>query len=268
MNTRCDILTFLKKKIKSNRDVYAILLPTVERIRSVRYLLRRTPAQHFRDCCYALTQSMPEALFVNVGANDGITNTPGIRILLNNANWRGLLIEPVPYCFDQLKKNFPDQKRFILKRVAIGNEKKPGKFYYIDRKAEKTIKHLPPWYNQLGSFDKAHIIKHMPEAGPFIKEIDVEVCSLSEVLYQSDFTDFHLLHIDAEGYDLEVLKTLDFSLSKPIIIYIEHKHLMPIDRKILIRMLKSHGYSVYDAGDDYFALNKKLFRHNTAKVSL
>ena len=35
----------------------------------------------------------------------------------------------------------------------------------------------------------------------------------------------HLLHVDAEGHDYEVLKTLDFAKHAPLSIFVEHKHL-------------------------------------------
>jgi hypothetical protein len=114
---------------------------------------------------------------------------------------------------------------------------------------------IGPWYDQLGSFDKNHILKHLGGAlAPFIVEQIVEVLPLPDVLDRNGIRDVHLLHIDTEGHDYEVLKTLDLSKLPPSAIFIEHVHL-PADKKAEMgALLREHGYSVHDCGTDYFAL--------------
>jgi FkbM family methyltransferase len=194
-------------------------------------------------------------VFVKVGANDGITGDPLSDVLLANAKWKGLLIEPVPYCFDRLQKVFHDAERFTLEQVAIGEAVGKSTFYYVDEKAVESIPNLPSWYDQLGSFDKNHILKHLDGAlAPFIVEHDVEVLPLSDVLTRNGIRDVHLLHIDTEGYDYEVLKTLDLAKQSPTAIFIEHKHLPAAKKTEMGSLLRKHGYSVHDCGSDYFAV--------------
>src|SRR3984885_2643342 len=89
----------------------------------------------FRRYCLRLSRVVPEPVFVKIGANDGVSGDPISDILLANANWRGLLIEPVPHCFDRLKANFHDAHRFCLEQVAIGATAGQARFYYVDAKA-------------------------------------------------------------------------------------------------------------------------------------
>jgi hypothetical protein len=80
-------------------------------------LLRRAwkrEQSRFRNYCLNLPNVVSEPIFVKIGACDGITGDPCSDILLANTNWRGLLIEPVPYCFDRLRANFQDSRRFCL----------------------------------------------------------------------------------------------------------------------------------------------------------
>jgi FkbM family methyltransferase len=218
---------------------------------------RRTRASEvadFRSYCLDLSRMVPEPVFVKVGANDGITGDPCSDILLANTNWRGLLIEPVPYCFDRLKANFQDSQRFCWEQVAIGVQAGHTSFYYVDAKASQALSGLPPWFDQLGSFDRNHIVKHLNgRLEPFIIECKVEVCPLSEVLTRNRIQDVHLLHVDAEGHDYEVLKTLDFAQHSPTAIFVEHRHLSFAQRTEMLRLLHKHGYSVRDCGADYFA---------------
>lgn len=215
----------------------------------------------FRKYCANLSVLLPNATFVKVGANDGVTGDPCSDILLAGTTWRGVLIEPVPYCFERLKRNFGDSKRFALEQVAIGASRGKAVFYFVDEQAASALPDLPSYFDQLGSFDKSHILKHLDaRIQPFIVESEVEVCTLSEVLDRNGVKDLHLLHIDAEGYDYEVLKTLDFANHAPTLLLVEHKHLSPEHRDQMQQLLKGHGYSIRDCGGDYFALNESRYR--------
>lgn len=205
-----------------------------------------------------MAKLVPEPVFVKIGATDGITDDPCSDILLANANWRGLLIEPVPYCFDRLRANFQDSRRFSLEQIAIGAPAREGTFYYVDAKAIQSIPNLPAWFDQLGSFDRNHIMKHLNGVlEPFIIECKVQVSPLSDVLMRNGIQDVHLLHVDTEGHDYEVLKTLDFAKYVPLSIFVEHKHLSDANKTEMLNLLDEHGYSVRDCGEDYFAVNEE-----------
>jgi FkbM family methyltransferase len=224
-------------------------------------LLRRArekEQRHFRDYCLNLPKLVAEPIVVKIGAYDGITDDPFSDLLFANTSWRGLLIEPVPYCFDRLRANFQDSQRFSFEQVAIGTPVGEGTFYYVDAKAIQKIPGLPTWFDQLGSFDRNHIMKHLDGTlEPFIIESKVQVCPLSDVLMRNGIQDVHLLHVDTEGHDYKVLKTLDFAKHAPLSIFVEHKHLSDSEKTDMLNFLQVHGYSIGDCGEDYFALNEK-----------
>jgi hypothetical protein len=111
------------------------------------------------------------------------------------------------------------------------------------------------------SFDRNHIVKHLKgRLEPFIRECKVAVRPLSDVLASHQIGQVHLLHIDAEGHDFEVLQTLDFAGHAPLAIFVEHRHLFPAAKRGLVRLLRANGYKVRDCGKDYFAVNKKAHR--------
>jgi FkbM family methyltransferase len=196
-------------------------------------------------------------VFVKVGANDGVSGDLVSDILLANEEWRGLLIEPVPYVFDRLRANFHDARRFSLEQVAIGASAGQAVFYYVDAEAMASIPGLPDWYDQLGSFDKHHITKHLDGAlTPFIVESMVEVRPMTDLLKKSGIREVHLLHIDTEGYDYEILKTVDLTQEAPWAILVEHRHLPGSQKAEMLALLRDHGYFVDDCGTDYFATHK------------
>lgn len=213
----------------------------------------------FRACCAAIPNMVPVPFFVKVGAHDGITGDPCSDILLAATAWKGLLIEPVPSCFARLAANFADASRFQLAQLAVGPGRPSAPFYYVAPDARDMLPELPDYFDQLGSFDRNHIVKHDDGAlVPFIRETHVQVLPLAEVLRGRGVRECHLLHVDAEGHDYEVLRTLDFSAVKPLVIFVEHDHLSPVDKRRLVRLLRRHGYEVRDCGRDYFAFSRRM----------
>jgi FkbM family methyltransferase len=182
------------------------------------------------------------------------------KILLEGAHWHGVLIEPVPHCFERLKANFPDEARFRLEPVAIGKAGKTS-FYYVDAAAAAAIPSLPYYHDQLGSFRREHIVQHLgPAIDQYIRERELDVQPLSAILDKHGIGDFQLLHVDVEGYDYEVLKTLDFERHKPTLIFIEHKHLGAADRAEMVATLRNRGYEITDVAGDFFAMDRRRFK--------
>lgn len=250
-----------KTAIKSSPFLHNLLLTAQMPFRRQQLELAR-----LRLYCSTMPRLVRNPTFVKVGANDGVTGDPVSDILLADKRWKGLLIEPVPYCFERLKANFSDQQRFSLERIAIGPITGRTTFYYVDQKATETLPGLPSYYDQLGSFDRSHIVKHLNGAlEPFILESSFEVCPLEQVLTRNGVGEIHFLHIDTEGYDYEVLKTLDFNTHTPDAILIEHKHLSPPQKAEMLSDLRKHEYSVDDCGQDYFAVHKSARLAKLAK---
>jgi FkbM family methyltransferase len=239
-----------------------------ERLRSARRARRRTRRdarrrerqrreaefdRRVRALCRELPKRVSRPFFVKVGAHDGVTADPCSDALLENRAWRGLLIEPVPYCFERLRRSYADERRFRLEPVAIGVRSGSAPFYYADEKAREQLPDLPAWYDQLGSFDRDHLLRHLPGIAPFVVEREVEVRTLPEVLERNGVREVHLLHVDAEGQDLAILRTLDFRRWKPLALLVEHALLSEAERGELDALLADAGYAVEDSGRDYLA---------------
>ena len=209
-----------------------------------------------RRYCSLLPQLIPTPVFVKIGANDGTTGDPVSKILLADQRWKGLLIEPVPYIFKRLTENFSDSTRFSLEQAAIGKHSGEAPFYYVNPEAASHIPNLPYWHDQLGSFDRNHIIRQLSVLEPFIIEERVPVLTLDQVFCKHEIKDVHLLHIDTEGYDHEVLKAVNLEKQPPMAIYIEHLNLARSDKAEMLRRLRKAGYRVDDCGCDYFAIHR------------
>ena len=112
----------------------------------------------------------------------------------------------------------------------------------------------PDWYGQLGSFRRENIEKHLDGILiPFIVEIDVCVDTLENIVRNSGFLKIDVLHIDAEGYDLEVLSSLDLIYWKPSVIIFEHKHIEKFKVEQFLENIKLIGYDFRSFQDDVVA---------------
>lgn len=172
--------------------------------------------------------------------------------------WSGILIEPVPYCIDRLKRVYTDDKRFTIVQNAVGNTPGVANFYYVSEAAKEALPNLPEWYDQLGSFSREHIVRHLNGTlEPFIETAAIDVVPLIDILKSHHVSEITLLHIDTEGFDLEVLKSLGLPKLCPSWIMLEHSQLSAPDRREMLSILRSNDYDVIDLGSDFFGYHGK-----------
>lgn len=178
------------------------------------------------------------------------------KLVLQNNNWQLLFIEPVPYLFEKLKKNYGSNQRFKFENSAVNNGSNQI-FYSVKEEAIEQNPHIPYWYDQLGSFRKENILKHLNGIlEPYIEETIIEGLTFNEVIKKNNIDSIDLLHIDTEGYDWIVLSQLDLMKYYPTIILYEHKHLKESEKKKSINFL-TDKYAIFNLGQDYICISKQ-----------
>jgi FkbM family methyltransferase len=197
-----------------------------------------------------------ENLFiVEVGSNDGKSGDPLYPLIRSHRSWEVLFIEPVPFLFEQLKRNHGGNPRFRYEQVAIAESPQTLPFYYVSPDARREVPHLPDFCTQIGSFFRKNVEKHMAdELDKYIIEMPVEAVPLATVLERQQVPRIDVLLIDTEGYDWQVLRQLDLSRYSPYIIFFEHKFLSPEDKAASREFLS--GYEITDLGFDYLCKRK------------
>ncbi len=217
---------------------------------------RQRPIRKKIGKCLAVKESV---FFVQVGSNDGIQGDPLHNLIIKHPNWRGMFIEPVPFLFERLKRNYQYSDRFTFENVAISTETKATKFYYVSELAKVELgRGLPDWHDQLGSFNRDHILKHLEgRLEPYIVEEEIESITLQELFDRNHIKTIDLLHIDTEGFDYKVLSQVDFSRYHPSAVLYEHKHLSAEEKHSAESLLKKHNYRwVSYKNGDTLALRK------------
>jgi len=190
---------------------------------------------------------------VQIGSNDGITGDPIYDLVRKNNKWKALFVEPIPYLYKKLKKNYGNDSRFKFENVAV-NDGTQQIFYSVGEEAKIDLPDLPNWYDQLGSFKKENILNALNGIlEPYIEEVLLQGVTLKELLKRNHIEAITLLNIDTEGYDWKILSQLNLNYLKPDIILIEHKHLDKVEKESLINFLKT-DYLIFRLGGDMIAI--------------
>jgi FkbM family methyltransferase len=185
--------------------------------------------------------AVPDAIFLQIGANDGFTGDP-LNHLINrpDTRWRGVLVEPVAHLFAKLSERYGHDAALRLERAAIGERDGTIEIHRLQTTAEDSL-----WLQQIPSLDRALLQRNAREFGqaerPTVTEV-VPCLSVATLLarYQMDHLD--LLVIDAEGWDWRLLRQFDLARLEPKLILYEHQHLVPAERAQAHQFLAQHSY--------------------------
>jgi FkbM family methyltransferase len=187
-------------------------------------------------------------VFVQIGANDGVTNDP-LHDHVVAQGWRGLVVEPVPHLVERLRSTYAGAPEVTVVPRAVSTTSGSMTFFHLRENDDG----LPPWYDQLGSFSREQVLQPqhraaIPNIEDYLVETSVSCTTLPELLEDHGIDALDLLHTDCEGYDLMVLRQLDFERYQPMLILIERVHLSPDDLQAARDLLGRHGYVVIAEG--------------------
>jgi FkbM family methyltransferase len=163
-------------------------------------------------------------IVVDIGANDGICGSNSRKLL--EQGWQGLLVEPLPSLFGELKKNSTGLPDVMLAQCACSDRNGTASLR-IGKDGE---------LGQMSSLSSDPIIsENLAEA-----TTDVESLTLGDLLARYQIpNDFGVLLIDTEGWDLQVLRGLKNTSHRPRIIVTEDFGSTDETKYSLLRL---HGY--------------------------
>jgi FkbM family methyltransferase len=194
-------------------------------------------------------------VLVKIGSNDGVQGDPLRDLIQQNPQWIVLFIEPIKAVYERLIRNYPSGGVYRFENVAIADQPGTKPFYYVSDAIKQEMPSTPWWYDQLGSFDRNHIIKHGTTFEPFIVTEEVRCETLAAILDKHDLTSrVDVIHIDTEGYDYEILKQLDLSSSKLRVVLYEYQHLIEADAAAAEAFLQAAGYTIKRYWPDTLAI--------------
>jgi FkbM family methyltransferase len=180
-----------------------------------------------------------DVFFLQIGANDGITNDP-LHKFVTEFGWSGVLVEPMPDSFSALTETYRGQGNLKLVNAAL-SETDGQRTLYTVRIDTGTFQKAEMY----SSFDKNVVLRNsrfVPDIAERIVEVRVPCVSMKTLLRETGGRNIDILAVDAEGFDYQILKMIDFSVVNPAIIIFEHTHLSKSDQQVAARLLAEHGY--------------------------
>lgn len=203
---------------------------------------------------------------IQIGANDGITNDP-IHKFIKRDRWKGVLLEPQKAVYDQyLKKIYHKNEGLHPICAAIGMKDGAQKLFKIGFSDMR-------WATGLASFSKEKVeelfengivekncqqfgLSIPTEAAKRISFEEVPVLSPKTLIQRYDITSIDLLQIDAEGFDLEVIRIFDVPNTLPKAIIFENVNHSKQDLEASYQLLQSTGYRLKEFGRDTLAVHQ------------
>jgi len=177
--------------------------------------------------------SIQTPTYIDVGAHHPfyLSNTA----YFYNGGCKGINIEPDPLLFTHILKKRPKDTNL---NIGIGAFNGELDFYLMSTPTLNTF-----------SYENAMTLQ--VEHGVRIKEIKkIPVETLANVINkynENRFPDF--LSLDTEGYDLDILKTIDYLTNAPVVICVETISYSTTGRGVkddeIIQFLKERNYLVY-----------------------
>jgi FkbM family methyltransferase len=193
-----------------------------------------------------------------VGANDGISGDP-LRVYILKHEWKGVLVEPQPDVFARLKANYAGAHDGIgFENVAISGDPKPLIMYRLPPSV--AGRDLGP--ATLASAHKEITAKQLRVSEDKLEKIAVPTARLDDIVARHGLSELDILQLDTEGFDWEVLQTLDLKMTRPWLIRFEHGHLSPKAIAAMTEHLNAHDYNVDYGGyqNDSVALRKDFLK--------
>lgn len=187
--------------------------------------------------------------FIQIGANDGI-KFDGLFAFVTSRRCNGVVVEPLTFYYQKLERTYAGFDSIRPLNVAIHKSNREQLIHYPD---PERFAELPEWSQGIGSFDFSHHQSLDIPSEAMTSEL-VRCINFSELLKESGFEQLSLLQIDAEGYDAEIIRLIDFHVIKPTIVKYESKSFDSEASREITTLLQSQGYRLIRQGSDTVAI--------------
>jgi FkbM family methyltransferase len=202
---------------------------------------------------------------LQIGCNDGITSDP-VHSLLEKYDFEAILIEPQNKSYESLVQLHKNRPSTIILRYAIGKNDGVQDFYSI---REDELSLFPGIESSHFGLLKDQLIKQLATVRPdmtnymdHVQISEVQTRNINSLLQELQIDTLDLLQIDTEGYDAEIILSLNLDVWSPNVINFEHSNLSTQVKNKLYKLLKSHGYLLVlhdKTSGDSTAYKSKIF---------
>ena len=224
------------------------------------------PLRSFEYYLTKLGETRSEVFFLQIGAADG-RSFDALYPFASRYNWPGLLIEPLPDLFEELRKNYGHCGGIIFENVAIADSFEWKNMKRVPLDVVRTGK-VPSWALGISSFysNRNAIGGQRVEPNQFemIEKYTIDICvacvPLSHLLEKHSVGRIDVVQIDTEGHDYHILRQLDFTSLLPAVIHFECCNLPDAELQAALHLLEIQGYNCANDGFNVLAVQESRFR--------
>lgn len=212
--------------------------------------LVRMAVDRSEDVLSKFAEENESVKFLQIGANDGVSHDCLYGVVLKY-NWAGVAVEPLSEFFKKLQLNYSFYEKVEPLRYAIHPTEQKMTMFKLN-----PLKYgdYGGWASGVASFNKKHLIAHSILEEDVVEE-EVPCINLMDLIFKNNLEDMDYLQIDAEGFDVQILKMVDFKVVSPKLIRFEYVNLTKSELSEVRDMLK--GYSLKWDGSDVYAYLKE-----------
>lgn len=199
-----------------------------------------------------------EVTFLQIGANDGISTDPIREFVVSSDRWKGVLVEPQPDMFAQCVKNYRYCNRGRLHFLQAAVSDVPGSLELWKIK-DRHLPEFPLFATGMASAKREHLLNYfssVPNVADKIEARRVPCLTVQEILDRFGFARLDLLHMDVEGHETTILRSLASGSVWPKAILFERIHLPADEWDSLTAFLSSKGYDITPCEMDCFAVRR------------
>jgi FkbM family methyltransferase len=229
------------------------------------YEIRKAPLPNFKcvpvfDLAlhYLIAVRGERQTFLEVGANDGLSGDP-LREYILKHEWKGVLVEPQPDVFARLVKNYAGEHEGLsFENVAVSSDPRPITMYRMPPSAAESTLGTAT----VASADPKITARQLGVSADQLEKIQVPTARLDDIVARHGLAELDILQLDTEGFDWDVLQTLDLNRTRPWLIRFEHGHLSPKAIGDMTAHLNAHDYDVNFGGyeSDSLALRSDFIK--------
>ena len=182
---------------------------------------------------------------LQIGAFDGHACDP-LSDILQNEDVSAILVEPQKIPYERLLARYGTNPRISLINAAVAERDGVVKLYVPDSADSPKASLLAQHHRRFGSDAKD------------VRELEVPSVSVGSLLKMFHGERLHLLQVDTEGMDYQILKWVFDVGVEPDVLNFESLHLNKAERLASRQLLDTRGYWWIETDQDTFALKQSL----------
>jgi FkbM family methyltransferase len=168
--------------------------------------------------------------------------------VLQNEDISAILVEPQKIPYERLAERYASNPRVSLINAAVAEHDGVVKLYVPSSAASPKASLIAQHHRRFGSDAKE------------LREVEVPSVCVGSLVNRFHGEALHLLQVDTEGMDYQILKWFFDAGVEPDVLNFESLHLTKAERLASRQLLNASGYWWIESDQDTFALKESLVK--------